>query len=76
MFDGLKHTLCMAPVIHLPDFDKPFMVDCVASGSGFGAVLHQGDGALAFFSQLFVAHHLKLTAYERELIRFVEAVRH
>ncbi|KAK1649460.1 hypothetical protein QYE76_067265 [Lolium multiflorum] len=32
---------------------------------GFGAVLHQGDGPLAFFSRPFAARHLKLAAYER-----------
>ena len=52
------------------------MVDCDASGSGFGTVLHQGAGALAFFSRPFAARHHKLAAYERELIGLVQAVRH
>jgi hypothetical protein len=58
------------------DFDKPFTVDTDASGSGFGAVLHQGAGPLAFFSRPFAARHLKLAAYEHELIGVVQAVRH
>jgi len=60
----------------MPDFDKLFMVDCDASGVGFGAVLHQGAGPLPFFSRPFAARHLKLAAYERELIGLVQAVRH
>jgi hypothetical protein len=47
-----------------------------ASGSGFGAVLHQGDGAFAFFSRQIALCHAKLVAYERELIGLVQAVRH
>jgi len=63
-------------VLQLPDYTKPFMVDSDASGTGFGAVLHQGAGPLAFFSKPFAARHLKVAAYERELIGLVQAVRH
>ncbi|XP_071681819.1 uncharacterized protein [Lolium perenne] len=62
--------------IPMPDFDEPFVVDYDASGIGFGAVLHQGEGPLAFFSRPFAARHHKLAAYERELIGLVQAVRH
>ena len=75
-FNALKKALSSAPVLQLPDWDKSFIVDCDASGSGFGAVLYQGGGALAFFSRPFAARHHKLAAYERELIGLVQAVRH
>jgi hypothetical protein len=75
-FQALKRALTTGPVLQMPDFDKLFMVDCDASGVGFGAVLHQGAGPLAFFSRPFPACHLKLAAYERELIGLVQAVRH
>jgi hypothetical protein len=55
----------------MPDSNKLFIVDCDASGVRFGAVLHQGASPVAFFSRPFAARHLKLAAYERELIGLV-----
>jgi hypothetical protein len=75
-FQALKRALTTGPVLQMPDFDKLFIVDCDASRVGFGAVLHQGVGPVAFFSRPFAARHLKLAAYERELIGPVQAVRH
>lgn len=54
-FAALKAALSTAPVLQLLDFAKEFVVDCDASGSGFGAVLHQGNGPLAFYSRPFMA---------------------
>lgn len=75
-FVALKEALTAAPVLQLPDFGQTFQVDCDASGSGFGAVLHQGQGPIAFFSRQFAQRHLKVAAYEHELIGLVQAVRH
>jgi hypothetical protein len=75
-FQALKRALTTRPMLQMSNFDKLFMVDCDTLGVGFGAVLHQGAGPLAFFSRPFVARHLKLAAYERELIGLVQAVRH
>lgn len=52
------------------------MVECDASSTGFYAVLHQGTGAIAFFSRPIAARHAKLAAYECELIGLVQSVRH
>lgn len=52
-------------------------MDCDASDTGFGVILHQGGGGrpLALFSRPFAARHSKLVPYERELISLVQAVR-
>jgi len=49
-FVARKLALTTTSVLTLPDFTRPFIVECDVSCSGFGAVLHQDDGAIAFFS--------------------------
>jgi hypothetical protein len=75
-FQALQLALTSTSVLQLPDFDRAFVVECDASGSGVGAVLHQGGGPIAFFSRQIATRHTKLVAYERELIGLVQAVRH
>jgi hypothetical protein len=62
--------------LQLPDFDRDFIVECDASGSGFGVVLHQGAGLVAFYSKPIAPRHAELAAYEWELIGLVQVVRH
>jgi hypothetical protein len=75
-FRSLQRVLTTTPMLQLPSFDWEFIVECDASGSGIGAVLHQGVGAIPFFSHQAAPRHAKLAAYERELIGLVQAVRH
>jgi len=60
----------------MPNFEHQFVVDYDASGAGFGAILHQGASPLAFFNRPFASRHIKLVAYEHELIGLAQAVRH
>ena len=55
-FDNLKHCLCDAPVLVLPD--AHYEVVCDASGFGCGAVLLQNQKPIAF-------HSYKLSDAER-----------
>jgi hypothetical protein len=43
-FQLLKKVLMMAPLLQLPNFKNCFIIDCNASGIGFSAILHLGDG--------------------------------
>ena len=75
-FVALKHALTKGPALQLPDFEQWFIINCDGSGSSFGAVLHQDNGPIAFYSRLVAPQHAKLAAYERELIGLVKAVKH
>ncbi|XP_031129124.1 uncharacterized protein LOC116030899 [Ipomoea triloba] len=67
-FEELKRALTTTPLLSLLDVSLPFVVECDASCSGIGAVLQQGLHPIAFFSKKLADRHLKLPAYERELI--------
>ena len=55
-FLALKHALMTAPLLQIPDFSKRFVVDCDALGSGFGAVLYQGEEQWHISVELW--HHI------------------
>ncbi|WVZ93149.1 hypothetical protein U9M48_039155 [Paspalum notatum var. saurae] len=55
-FATLREALSTAPVLQLPAFYKLFIIQCDASGTGFGMVLHQGAGPLAYVSHPFAQH--------------------
>ncbi|CAA0831880.1 Unknown protein [Striga hermonthica] len=75
-FIELKTAVTTAPILAMPDFTKPFVVECDASSHGFGAVLVQDSHPVAYFSRPVTPRHRALAAYERELIGLVHAVRH
>jgi len=75
-FHSLKQAMLHPPVLRLPDFNQPFVIECDASGSGLGAVLMQTRQPIAFLSKALKGRALLLSTYEKELLSLVTAVQH
>ena len=74
-FDALKLAVSHPPVLKLPDFSKPFVIECDACATGVGAVLMQDQRPLASLSQALKGINLILSTYEKELLALVLAVK-
>ena len=74
-FDALKSAVTTTPVLALPNFAEPFVVETNASGIAMGAVLTQRGHPLAYFSKLFGPRMTHASTYIRELHAIVAAVR-
>ncbi|XP_047943092.1 uncharacterized protein LOC125189916 [Salvia hispanica] len=73
-FIALKFAMTTAPVLHLPDFNKPFYLETDASNVGIGAVLLQDEHPLAFYSKKLGLRRRSASTYHKELYAIVEAV--
>jgi hypothetical protein len=68
-FEELKATVTNPPILMLPNFNLPFVVECDALGRGIGAILmQQQQQPLAFFSQVLEERFLLMSTYENELV--------
>jgi hypothetical protein len=74
-FVALKEVVTSPPVLVLPYFTKPFVIECDASGRGIGAVLMQNQRPIAFFSQVLKGRFLLMSTYEKKLLALVEVVK-
>ena len=74
-FQLLKDAMSSPPVLALPDFTKPFVVECDASGLGVGVVLMQNQRLIAYHRQALKGKALALSIYEKELLALVVAVK-
>jgi hypothetical protein len=73
-FDNLKQAMSQTPVLILPDFNKPFVIETDACDDGIGAVLLQQGHPVAYLSKALGVNNKKLPIYEKEFMAIMMAV--
>ena len=76
-FATLCSALCETPVLKLPDFSKPFIVEPDASDLAVGAVLLQkyddGFHPIAYFSKKYLPAEINYAPHDKELLAIFKA---
>ena len=78
-FETLKRCIVVPPVLHLPDFEKVFILQTDASNQGLGAVLLQEDRdgmkhPIGYASRKLLPRESRYSTIERECLAIVWAV--
>ena len=74
-FNKLKLQMVTPPVLALPNFHQPFIIETDASGAGTGAVLMQAGHPIAYSNKALSEKNAQLSAYERELLAIIFAIK-
>ncbi|VVA37284.1 PREDICTED: Retrovirus-related Pol poly from transposon, partial [Prunus dulcis] len=75
-FQLLKRKITEAPVLALPNLQRPFEVEADASNYAMGVVLFQDGKLVAYHSEMFSGPVLNYPTYDKELYAMHQAVKH
>jgi hypothetical protein len=74
-FTTLKQAMTTPPMLALPNFNLPFILETDASGTGLRAVLMQLGRPIAFFSKAIGPKAASLSIYEKEAMAILESIK-
>jgi hypothetical protein len=73
-FDHMKNVMGTCPLLGLPDFTLPFVLECDAFDKGIGAVLMQGGQPIVFESRK-LSHPKRLySIYDKQMLGIMHAL--
>nr|CAD1823346.1 unnamed protein product [Ananas comosus var. bracteatus] len=75
-FRLLQRKICEAPVLALPNLQRPFELEADASGYAIGAVLMQDGRPIAYYSEMFQGAQKNYPTYDKELLALHQVVKH
>ncbi|XP_020082482.1 uncharacterized protein LOC109706087, partial [Ananas comosus] len=73
-FENLKEIMTQAPVLAMPDYTRPFVVEVDACGQRIGAVLSQEGRPIAYISKAITQRNIGLSTYEKEFLAILLTV--
>jgi hypothetical protein len=74
-FQELKKRLTTAPILVMPDLEKPFSIYCDPSGQGLGCVLMQDGHVVGYASRQLRKHEEHYLTYDLEFVAVVHALK-
>jgi hypothetical protein len=70
----MKEVMSTCPVLALPDFSQPFVLECDASGVGIGAFFMQGEHPIAFEIRNLNDSERLYPIYDKEMLDIMHAL--
>jgi hypothetical protein len=74
-FQELKKRLTTAPILVMPDMEKPFSIYCDVSGQGLGCILMQDGHVVAYASRQLRKHEVNYPTHDLELPAIVHTLK-
>ena len=70
----MKEVMSSFPILSLPDFTQPYVLECDASRDGIGAVLMQNGHPIAYERKKLKPHERHYSIYEKEMLSNIHAL--
>ncbi|KAG0440500.1 Transposon Tf2-6 polyprotein [Dictyocoela muelleri] len=64
------------PLLHYPDFNTPFQLNCDASYNGIGSILLQNNKLIEYYSKKYSSSEVNYNVIEKEVLAILKSLQH